>query len=714
MKRLFLTLGSVLLLGGIAGAADKAAAKVTFEEHVLPIFRNACLNCHNPDKAKGDLDISTFNALLAGGGSGVIVESGDPDGSTLVKLITHAEEPTMPPKGKLEAAEIALIKNWISGGLLERSGSKAIQSNKPKMDLSLASASFGRPDGPPPMPGQLLLDPVVTTEKTTASTALAASPWAPVVAVGSQRQILLYNTDNYELAGVLAFPEGYPADAKFSRNGKLLIVGGGRGGHTGLAAVWDIATGERILSVGEDLDAVLAADISSNQKMIATGGPDKLVRLYATASGEIVNKMKKHTDWVTAAEFSPDSKYLATGDRSGGIVIWEADTGREVNAINVHKAQITSLNWRSPKLLAASSEDGFVKTFNAGDGDEVKSTRMHSGGALHAAINPNGWMVSAGRDNRVYTWDPNVNRKTSISVTTDLPVRVAFTHDAKKIIGTDWQGNVFVWDAEKGTKLAELDLNPPALAPRVAAATTRVQELEKMRTAWDQKLASVASSLAASRKEVSKLSGEREAMKKEIAKIQEEMKGARDRVKQLEDTLGSLTARVAGIDPAIDKTTKNIETLAKTEGEVKAALGKAETELKQAKTEAERLQFQQLISKLYLARRDLDREKNEEMVAKAKLEEVKTVQNRVSASLGGVQKALAKKEEEKKALELQLQKMDAEAKAAAALMKQQEEAAKKAAEDLKRQQQMIQELEKQLKSRQAGAVTGTPVVAAGK
>ena len=97
----------------------------------------------------------------------------------------------------LEAAEIALIKNWISGGLLERSGSKAIQSNKPKMDLSLASASFGRPDGPPPMPGQLLLDPVVTTEKTTASTALAASPWAPVVAVGSQRQILLYNTDNY-------------------------------------------------------------------------------------------------------------------------------------------------------------------------------------------------------------------------------------------------------------------------------------------------------------------------------------------------------------------------------------------------------------------------------------------------------------------------------------------------------------------------------------
>jgi WD40 repeat protein len=714
MKRITCTLGALALFSAGAGAAEQKAEKITFVDHVLPIFRNACLRCHNPDKAKGDLDISTFNALMAGGGSGMIVESGDPDASTLVKVVTHAEEPEMPPNGKLEDKEIDIIKKWIAGGLLESSGSKAIQSNKPKMDLSLTSAAFGKPDGPPPMPGRLLLDPAVTSEKATASTALAASPWAPVAAIGSQRQILLYNTDTYQLAGVLPFPEGYPADAKFSRNGKLLIVGGGRGAHTGLAVVWDITTGERILSVGEDLDAVLAADISADQKFIATGGPDKLVKLYSTATGELVNKMKKHTDWVTAAEFSPDAKYLATGDRSGGIVIWEASTGREVNVIASHKQQITSLNWRSAKLIAASSEDGFVKTFNATEGDEVKSTRTHSSGTLHAAINQNGWIVTCGRDKRIYTWDPNVARKASIAVDADLPVRVAFTYDAKKVIGADWKGNVFVWDATKGTKLAELDLNPPALAPQVTAATRRLAELEKARLVWDQKLAGIVKGLAASRTEMASLTGERDSMKTEMARLQEEMKTAQSRVKELESTVGSLNSRLSGIEPALEKAKQNIAALAKSEIEVKAGLIKAETEMKQAKSEAEALQLRQLVSRLYLARQELEAEKNEELAAKAKLEEVKSAQTRMSTGLTGVQKALAKKEEEKKALEAQLQKMSVEAKAAAEQMKQQQEAARKAAEELQKRQRMIQELEQQLKSREAGKVAGTPVAKADK
>ena len=116
----------------IAGGVTQAAPKVTYEEHVLPVFRNACLRCHNPDKAKGDLDLSTFTALLHGGGSGVIVESGGSGASKLLKVVTHEEEPEMPPNGKLEEKEIAIIKQWIDGGLLERSGSKAIKSNKPK------------------------------------------------------------------------------------------------------------------------------------------------------------------------------------------------------------------------------------------------------------------------------------------------------------------------------------------------------------------------------------------------------------------------------------------------------------------------------------------------------------------------------------------------------------------------------------------------------
>ena len=44
------------LLAGAAAMPSSAMAqeKVTFQDHVLPVLRNACLNCHNPDKSGPD------------------------------------------------------------------------------------------------------------------------------------------------------------------------------------------------------------------------------------------------------------------------------------------------------------------------------------------------------------------------------------------------------------------------------------------------------------------------------------------------------------------------------------------------------------------------------------------------------------------------------------------------------------------------------------
>ena len=50
-------------------AAD-LPAKVTYNDHVLPIFRNACLNCHNPDKKKAGLDLSSYGGVMAGSENG--------------------------------------------------------------------------------------------------------------------------------------------------------------------------------------------------------------------------------------------------------------------------------------------------------------------------------------------------------------------------------------------------------------------------------------------------------------------------------------------------------------------------------------------------------------------------------------------------------------------------------------------------------------------
>src|ERR1700722_13040506 len=114
-----------------------AAEKTNYQNDVFPLFRNNCLNCHNPDKKKAGLDLSTYQTALAGSSNGPVFNLGDPDGSMLYKAVTHAEEPTMPPKkDKLPDKELNIIKAWIAGGALESANGKAVVSTKPKIDVT--------------------------------------------------------------------------------------------------------------------------------------------------------------------------------------------------------------------------------------------------------------------------------------------------------------------------------------------------------------------------------------------------------------------------------------------------------------------------------------------------------------------------------------------------------------------------------------------------
>src|SRR5918997_4993212 len=103
-----------------APAVSSAQEKINYQDHALPLFRNACLSCHNSDKKKAGLDLGSYAGAMAGGDNGPVINAGDPGGSKLFKVMTHAEEPAMPPKkDKLPDKELDVIKKWIEGGLLE-------------------------------------------------------------------------------------------------------------------------------------------------------------------------------------------------------------------------------------------------------------------------------------------------------------------------------------------------------------------------------------------------------------------------------------------------------------------------------------------------------------------------------------------------------------------------------------------------------------------
>ena len=499
-------------------ADDKKPAKITYDEHVQPIFREHCFACHNSDKARGGLVLHTYTGAMAGGASGAVLKPGDPDGSRLLSLVSHKEEPHMPPKSNMIAAEkIETIRQWLATGALENSGSKAVAA-KPKVEIALTGVTKGKPAGPPPMPGsKLSLEPLVRASRANAVTALASSPWAPVFAVAGQKQVALYHTDTLDLLGVLPFPEGVPHVLKFSRNGSLLLAGGGKGARSGRVVVWNVITGERVFEVGDETDAVLAADISSDQTQIALGGPSRVIRVYSTRDGKLLREIRKHTDWVTALEFSPDAVLLASGDRSGGLYVWEAFTGREYLSLRNHTAAITGLSWRiDSNVLASSSEDTTIRLWEMENGGNIKGWGAHGGGASSVQFGKDGRLVSSGRDRVAKLWKPDGTIARQFEAVPDLALRVAFSHDENRVILGDWSGSVRVWKAGDGKAVGTLSSNPPTAAERLELIT---KQLAAEKAEQAKLVAAVVASQAAAQK-----------AQQAVVAAQQQAKAAQDKV----------------------------------------------------------------------------------------------------------------------------------------------------------------------------------------
>ena len=84
---------------------------VSYLNDVQPIFDAKCITCHG---VLGGLNLTSFDKLMIGGNTGLVVTAGDGAGSLLVKRIDGTIPPQMPMgSSSLSNAEVLLIKIWI-------------------------------------------------------------------------------------------------------------------------------------------------------------------------------------------------------------------------------------------------------------------------------------------------------------------------------------------------------------------------------------------------------------------------------------------------------------------------------------------------------------------------------------------------------------------------------------------------------------------------
>jgi uncharacterized membrane protein len=119
-----ITHGDNFVLAPILKAEEKPAIlfddALVYQDMVRPILEIKCMNCHNENKAKGELIMATEALLVKGGKTGKIWNLETPGFGLMMDRIHLAPENKkhMPPTGKpqLTAEEIFIIEQWLAKG----------------------------------------------------------------------------------------------------------------------------------------------------------------------------------------------------------------------------------------------------------------------------------------------------------------------------------------------------------------------------------------------------------------------------------------------------------------------------------------------------------------------------------------------------------------------------------------------------------------------
>ncbi|MGH9627542.1 MAG: PSD1 and planctomycete cytochrome C domain-containing protein, partial [Bryobacteraceae bacterium] len=101
----------MLFSAGVALPADEL-----FEKSIRPLLVEKCGACHNPKARTGGLDLTTPEGLRSADREVGLLQSDHPDRSRLMDVVRWEGKVKMPPSGKLERSELAVLEGWIRQG----------------------------------------------------------------------------------------------------------------------------------------------------------------------------------------------------------------------------------------------------------------------------------------------------------------------------------------------------------------------------------------------------------------------------------------------------------------------------------------------------------------------------------------------------------------------------------------------------------------------
>jgi WD40 repeat protein len=452
------------LLGGLLGVSAFAAdpAPVSFEKQILPIMNASCAGCHQPGKAKGGLDVTTYQALATGGKKGPSWKVGHPEQSYLVEQIS-GDKPEMPAKGDpLSKAEVELISRWIKEGA--------------KNDSTVVAAA--PPGSATPGPSPLAQPPVYSVPPVI--TALAFSPDGQTLAVSGYYEVVLHRGDGAGLIGRLVGGSPRVLSMAFAPDGQRLAVAGGAPGQYGNVQLWDLKERKLAGNWKTASDTVFGVSFSPSGEQLAFGCPDKSARVISAADGKEILRLDQHTDWCVGAVFTVDGKRLLTGGRDQAMKLSAIVNAQFIDDVNNPLDPITSMA-RHPKedLVVYGGANGSSRIYKIADNQArtagrndtnlVKELERQPAGVNAVAWNADGTRIAVAAENEAKVFDPKGGKIATLPGHDGAIFAVAFSPDGQRVATGGHDGLVRVFELPNGKIKAAFVPVPLSTAGKTAS-----------------------------------------------------------------------------------------------------------------------------------------------------------------------------------------------------------------------------------------------------
>ncbi len=405
-----------LLAASAANAADQPSSNVTTRAMVL--LKENCVACHNPDKKKGKLILTTRDGALAGGENGPVLEPQKTGISRLIEALAEDADPHMPPKGQLTPEETATLGAWIDSGAkwdetalakVRLASTQPIHlqplpaSYRPVLAIGLSAdekrLAVGRGD-------QILIYDLSTPARTLIAQlptprdlvqSLAWSPNGKFLASGGFAHLRIWNIKSQAVDRDIDYVEGRVTAVAFTPDNTMLIAADGQASSPASIHIWQAADGKPLASWIAHADTIFSLKISSNAKFIATGAADKVAKLWDLQSHKELAKFEGHSGPVMAVAFNSASDSLATAGVDKEIKIWDLKTREQTASMMTNPGAVTDLAWVDPKTILSACEDGVLRFSNKENKENAIKTFATTGDIIYCtAITSDGKTVFAG------------------------------------------------------------------------------------------------------------------------------------------------------------------------------------------------------------------------------------------------------------------------------------------------------------------------------